>query len=150
MTLDPFHRIPTTEGDPEDGGIVPVYVDIRDHFNFAGYAEAYYDHFCGNVRRGALDFDKDLVLSMARRWAVQILGEEAKILEWTISPLTHPPAAQHKLDGTDHFLHYKPSKLTGDYELVLERYCRLHASTEWFTVTSLAELGALLAGKDNR
>lgn len=141
---------PRYVGDPEDGGIAFVPVDKRDFFNFAEFAEAYYRYFCGAVEAGVEGYDKDLVVSLASHYAVATLGEDASDLEWVSSPMTHPPAAQHKLEGTDHFLHYKPSKLTGDYELALERYCRLHSSTEWFTVTSLAELGALIAGKDNR
>lgn len=137
-------------GDPEDGGIAFSPVDRRDGQTFAEYAQTYFEYFNAAVERDNRHQTRDyeLLVAMAIRYSVQTLGKYADDLEWKYSALTHPMAAEHDLEGTDHRLHYRPSKLTGDYELALERYCRLHQTTDWFTVTSLAELGGLLAGKD--
>jgi hypothetical protein len=141
-------------GDPEDGGIVYTPVDIRDYYNFAEFAEAYFlrtrpsRHDDEEPGSGSgPDSDPELIEKMARRYATQVLGWEARKLDWAAVPGTFPMHARHELDGTLHRLHYRPHSLTGDYELVLERYCRLHESTDFLPVNSLPELGALLAGK---
>jgi hypothetical protein len=137
-------------GDPEDGGIVYTPVDIRDCYNFAEFAEkSYYGtrprHEAGD--NPPLD-DTDLVEKLARRYATKVLGWEARELKWTAVPGTSPLQARHDLADTEHRLHYRPNRLSGEYEIVLERWCRLHRTTDFLSVSSLSELGALLAGKD--
>lgn len=137
-------------GDPEDGGIVYSPVDIRDCFSFAEFAERMFYHTRPRPDddNSAPGMDAELVGKMARRYAVQALGWEARNLEWKTIPGTAPVHMVHELEGTEHRLHYRPHARTGDYELLLERYCRFHRSTDFLPVHSLAELGALLAGED--
>lgn len=140
-------------GDPEDGGIFYQPVDPRDFFNFAEYAEAYFHHTRRKPENdedtpSPLDLDGELVEKMARRYAVQILGYDARHLAWHATPGTVPVEAHHDLDGTDHRLLYRPHRVTGEFQIVLERHCRFHVDPEYFTLSSLAELGALLSGKD--
>lgn len=158
MTVNPFTGEDLDDlsdlapvGDPEDGGIVYTPVDIRDCYDYAEFAEKYYYQTRPSYEAGdasPLECDTELIEKLARRYATQVLGWEARTLEWTAVPGTSPLHARHDLDNTPHRLHYRPSQLTGGYELVLERYCRLHQSTDFLLVTSLAELGAHLAGTD--
>jgi hypothetical protein len=141
-------------GDPEDGGIAYDPVDSRDFYNFADYAEGYFHatrpqgDTDDEDSASALNTDPELLRKMARRYAAETLGYEARTLEWTTVPGTLPLEARHELEGTDHVLIYRPHSATGNYGLFLERYCRLCVRTLQFPIHSLAELGSLLAGKD--
>lgn len=146
---------PLPEDDDYDGGITEGPVDRRDCFTFAEFAETTFwetkksrDRELKRYPANTIDSDNEMVLAMARRCAVLVLGAEAADLEWKVSPLSFPRQAQHKLEKTDHLLHYRPNDMTGEFGLWLERYCRLCVKTEYFEVTSLSQLGALLNGQD--